>query len=135
MEELSRIGTQVVGDGGERPDLVGWDQNGDERLLVEAKFGAGLTPNQPNEYLRRLRRGGVLLFVAPEARLDTLWPELERRAKKGGFEWPADADYRRSVDLGGKRMILTDWRTLLDAAERCASAAAGTPPRSPAFSS
>ena len=94
--------------------------------MVEAKFWAGLTDNQPNSYLKRLRRGGALLFVAPEARLDTLWPELERRAKKGGFEWPADADDGRSVDVGGKRMILTDWRTLLDAAERCASAASDT---------
>ena len=126
VDGLSRIATQVTGDQGERPDLVCRDDKGDERLLIEAKFWAGLTDNQPNGYLKRLRQGGVLLFVAPEARLDTLWPELERRAKKGGFEWPADADDGRSVDVGGKRMILTDWRTLLEAAERCASAAGDT---------
>lgn len=126
MEGLSRIATQVVGDEGARPDLVGWDEDGDEGLLVEAEFWAGLTDNQPNGYLKRLRQGGVLLFVAPEARLDTLWPELERRVKKGGFEWPADADDGRSVDVGGKRMILTAWRTLLEAAEHHAGAAGDT---------
>ena len=56
VEGLSRIRTEVTGDKGERPDLVGWDENGDERLLIEAKFWAGLTDNQPNGYLKRLRR-------------------------------------------------------------------------------
>lgn len=68
--QFRRIATQVSGDGGERPDLVGWDENDKERLLIEAKFWAG----QPNAYLERLPAGGTLLFVAPEARVDTLWP-------------------------------------------------------------
>ncbi|MXX75975.1 MAG: hypothetical protein F4210_14520 [Holophagales bacterium] len=121
-EELSRVATQVGGDDGERPDLVGWDSGGDERLLVEAKFWAGLTPNQPNAYLKRLPTGGTLLFVAPEARLDALWPELERRAKQE-FEWTADAGDARTAAVDGKRLILTSWRTLLEAAEHRASAA------------
>ena len=127
VEGLSRVRTQVVGDKRERPDLVGWDDDGDKRLLVEAKFWAGLTDNQPNGYLKRLRRGGVLLFVAPEARLDTLWQELERRVKKKGrFEWAANADNGRSADVGGRRLTLTSWRTLLEAAGQCASAAGDT---------
>ena len=126
-EEFIRIATQVGGDHGERPDLVGWAGDGDERLLVEAKFWAGLTANQPNAYLERLPSGGTLLFVAPEARLDALWPELERRVKKkGSFEWTADADSARTADVGGRRLILTSWRTLLKAAEHRAGAAEDT---------
>lgn len=127
VDGLGRIATQVTGEEGERPDLVGCDQNGDKRLLVEAKFWAGLTPNQPNEYLRRLCRGGVLLFVVPEARLDALWPELERRVKKkGSFEWTADADRPRTADVGERRLILTAWRTLLQEIEHRAGAAGDT---------
>ncbi len=116
-ERLIRVATQVAGDQGERPDLVGWNEHDDECLLIEAKFWAGLTPPQPNEYLKRLRRGGVLLFVSPEARLDSLWPELERRVKKeGSFDWNADVGNARAADVGGRRLILTSWRTLLEAA-------------------
>ena len=126
IEGLSRIDTQVAGAQGERPDLVGWDENGDECLLIEAKFWAGLTPNQPNAYLEGLPSDGTLLFVAPEARLDALWPKLERRVKKGSFEWTIDADRARTAVVGGRRLILTSWRALLEAAERHARAAGDT---------
>ncbi len=122
VEELSRIDTQISGKEGERPDLVGRDENGVERLLIEAKFWAGMTDNQPNAYLKRLSPGGILLFVAPEARTDTLWHELERLAKQGGFEWTADADGGRSADVGRRRLMLTTWKALLDEASHHASA-------------
>ncbi len=125
VDGFSRIATQVTGEEGERPDLVGWDQNDDERLLVEAKFWADLTCGQPNKYLRRLRRDGVLLFVAPEARLDALWPELEQRAKQE-FKWTADAGDARTANVDGRRLTLTSWRALLEAAERFASAVGDT---------
>ena len=59
-----------------------------ERVLVEVKFGADLLDNQPAEYLRRLPDDGnvsVLLFVAPESRLERLWPEIRDMAKSGRF--------------------------------------------------
>ena len=127
MDGLDRIKTQATGDAGERPDLVGWDDTRDQSLLVEAKFWAALTEKQPNAYLESLPSGGTLLFVAPEARLDALWPELERRVKKkGSFEWTADADNAKTADVGGKRLILTSWRTLLQEIEYRAGAAGDT---------
>ena len=45
---------------------------------------AGLTNKQLEEYLKRLPRDGdpaVLLFVAPEQRLVTIWAEIRRRAE------------------------------------------------------
>ena len=83
---IDSVQTQVIGEEGERPDLVGFDDDGTERVLIEAKFWAGLTQNQPNHYLERLERKShgrpaALLFVAPAARLETLWPELCRRAE------------------------------------------------------
>ena len=72
-----------MGTKGERLDLVAYDAGGSERVLIEAKFWAGLTDNQPNTYLARLLRAGepaVLLFVAPEQRLVTVWTEIRGRA-------------------------------------------------------
>ncbi len=81
---LTRFQTEASGDEGERVDLVCYDASGDERVLIEAKFWAGLTDNQPNTYLSRMPEDGysVLLFVAPAQRIETLWPELRRRAQE-----------------------------------------------------
>src|SRR5687768_5612239 len=77
--DLTYVG-QVGAEGTGRPDLVGTDPDHVERLLVEAKFGAGLTEQQPGGYLQRLPADadGMLLVVAPSARLPTLWVELLR---------------------------------------------------------
>ena len=87
--ELTDAGTQVGDETLARPDLAIYDRERKERVLIEAKFWAGLTENQPNAYLARLpldERPAVLLFVAPEARLETLWPEL-RRLIEPPFGW------------------------------------------------
>ena len=67
------------------PDLVGNDDTDVTRLMLEAKFWAGLTDRQPVDYLRRLPEGGMLLFVAPGSRLPSLWPELLRRCHDAGL--------------------------------------------------
>ncbi len=41
------VKSQVIQADGTIPDLVGFDENGKERVLVEVKFWAGLTPNSP----------------------------------------------------------------------------------------
>src|SRR4051794_21423185 len=50
------------------PDVVGRTVSGSTPLVVEAKFGAALTPNQPVTYLRRLLaldEPTLLLFLVP----------------------------------------------------------------------
>ena len=84
-------------------------------MLVEAKFWAGLTDNQPNAYLDRLPNDGraaALLIVAPEARLETLWAELCRLA--GCQPTEATGNPRSAAIAGNKRLILLSWRVLLD---------------------
>lgn len=46
-----------------------------ERLLVELKFWAGLTDNQPVAYLKKLPTDchSALLEVAPARRIESLW--------------------------------------------------------------
>ena len=48
IQPISKVESQVIQADGTRPDLVGLDQAGKERVLVEVKFWATLTNNQPN---------------------------------------------------------------------------------------
>lgn len=62
-----------------RPDICGIDDDGNIALIIEGKFWAGLTENQPGNYLRELPEGGKLLFLAPSQRIDALTVEFETR--------------------------------------------------------
>ncbi|MCK9197642.1 MAG: hypothetical protein M0P16_11755, partial [Syntrophales bacterium] len=76
LKDLS-FRSQVSGENQERPDLVGTDAEGRERLIIEAKFMAGLTKNQPVQYMKRVERvAGVLLFVCPSQRMQSLKRDL-----------------------------------------------------------
>ena len=105
--------TQAHGEDGAIPDLIGADANG-EPLLVEAKFWAGLTPNQPVTYLRRLPVGsGLLLFIAPEARRELLWSELVRLSTVAGLEIGADRPGETVRTVAGHTLALTSWKRAL----------------------
>lgn len=128
---LRRFQTEAIGDEGERVDLVCSDENGTERVLIEAKFWAGLTDNQPNTYLARLPEDthSALLFVAPAQRIETLWPELCRRAEaQHSLAVTSDATTSAelrgvSIDDNGHKMMLTSWRAVLERMESQASLA------------
>ena len=115
---ITRVNTQDSDAEGRRPDLAAFGERGTECLLIEAKFWAGLQEGQPNAYLERLIQGDAtgptaLLFVAPAARCETLWPEL-RRCAKDKFEL-SEAPSRQSAAIGGAecRLMLTSWAHLL----------------------
>ena len=112
---IARVQTQVSGEGETRPDLVALNGQGEECVLIEAKFWAGLTANQPRAYLDRLARGRALLFVAPESRLETLWPELRRRAGADGLVSVLDKAALKSAETDeGKHLMMVSWAHLLD---------------------
>ena len=116
LDSIVQVRTQLTGETGARPDLVGFDDQNAERVLIEAKFWAGLTENQPNGYLERLPNDGpsALLFVAPEARLDTLWAELIRRVNiELGHSTEGDGLRSVTVEGGQRYLMLTSWRSLL----------------------
>jgi hypothetical protein len=64
-----------------RPDITGLDVNGNKKVIIEGKFWANLTPNQPNNYLKELAEGGKMLFLAPGKRVKSLRVEIARRLK------------------------------------------------------
>ncbi len=128
--EITRIETQNLGRrGGGTPDLAAYDETGKERLLLEAKFWAGLTSNQPVTYLRRLPKEGAsaLLVVAPPVRLEELWQQLQSRVSAEDGLAPRNKIVEPEIrwcDVGEHRkMILTSWRFLLDSIAAQASSA------------
>ncbi len=121
-EPIARFETQVTYDDGSRPDMLGYDRDGTKRLIVESKFWAGLQPAQPCGYLEQLDANGpaVMLFVAPNTRLTTLWAELERRMEEceSGARLGETAlrdEIRRAQVVGsGKQLMMVSWTRLLD---------------------
>ncbi len=128
INSIARVETQVTGEARARPDLVGYDDDDVERVLIEAKLWALLTPNQPNEYLKQLTedRSSALLFVAPAVRLEQLWPELCDLAEK---EFTLSKTIQKgalratTISCGKRRLILTSWPALLDLMETQANSA------------
>ena len=123
---ISHVRTQDSDEKG-RPDLSIRDEHNNERVLIEAKFWAGLTERQPVTYLERLPidKPSALLFVAPDARFESLWTELRRRVVDGGMDLGTaskDANLRSAKVGDGCRLMLTSWKFLLD---RMASRARG----------
>ena len=121
VDQVTRVRTQATGKDNERPDLVGFDEHDRECVLVEAKFWAGLTANQPLTYLERLPESdpSALLFVAPAARIESLWTELSQRVSESTsgiqLESIKETPTFRSAAVGGsRRLMLTSWKNLLD---------------------
>jgi hypothetical protein len=118
--------TQVSGADQVIPDLVGTDEAGNPRLVIEAKFWAGLTEAQPTGYLRRMAEsGGVLAFLAPAERAEVLWNELSRRCSDGGFSAnstiPTDGRCAQWSEVGDSlHLTVTTWRGVLGAMEAAA---------------
>ncbi|WP_141400531.1 hypothetical protein [Magnetospirillum sp. 15-1] len=111
--------TQVGGGDQARPDIEGRSAKRGTVVVIEAKFWAGLTANQPVAYLGRLpeEAPAVLAFVAPAARFTTLWPELVGRCQAAGHgvgpTSEATAELWTASLPKGRTLMLLSWRTVL----------------------
>ena len=126
LNSLERFDTQVTYKDGSRPDMVGYDQGGGKRLLVESKFWATLQEEQASGYFRQLEDAGpgVLLFIAPATRLEILWGEIKRQMESGpegvkmeeAVETPNQMHRAKvmGADKQDKRLLLVSWPLLLD---------------------
>ena len=109
-ESISFYRTQVTGKEKERPDIIGFDANGKEKVICEAKFYAALTENQPDGYLNRLyeNAGDGLAFLCPENRITGLWNQLCSVPKN--VEQIDD----HCVSIKEIRMGVVSWEEVLD---------------------
>ncbi len=121
VTELNYV-CQSVGEKLERPDIAGMDASGKEQILCEAKFYAGLTENQPNGYLDRLKKEGAfgLVFICPAARKITLWSKVLDLCKNRGVETVDDF----CVSVDGVRMAILTWGEIVESLRHVASSEA-----------
>ncbi len=117
----TRYTTQAVGDGLARPDIIGQTDGIDEQIIIEAKFLAGLTENQPVAYFRRLspHPNATLAFLVPESRVASLWRELDARFNMEEVDLSpvqrmSDGCWQASFD-DGRRFLVVSWRHVLAA--------------------
>jgi hypothetical protein len=113
------------------PDMKCRDGKGQLRVIVENKFWAGLTENQPVTYIQELFHQlpvgvAALLFVVPKARLQLVWDEVVRRC--GANEVPVGNAQKlasmTAASLGeGHYIAVTSWGALLDALFTAATSA------------
>jgi len=132
LPQLARFRSQGGDEQGNIPDLIGLDSLGAERLIVENKFWAGLTANQPVGYLDRLRAegGGVLIFVVPGKRLPIIWNELASAAKNRATILPdpeqPGGDLLFARLTSSTALAVTTWTAVLDSLETVARASGET---------
>ena len=106
------IFSQSVGKNSERPDISGINEKGHEILIIEAKFWASLTENQPVEYIKRLKDNSILLFICPKLRINSLNNEIERKILENGLTYKY-IDKKYILDEN-KQIYITDWYTILE---------------------
>ncbi len=117
-----RFKTQQA-EGAIRPDMWGF-AGGQLSVFVENKFWAGLTDNQPVSYLKQLAtypQPTVLLVIAPAARQQALWRELNYRLSADGISTVVRAPTAAvtcSADTQlGPILALTSWENVLSVLE------------------
>lgn len=111
-------------EGNIRPDMWGYS-GADVRVYVENKFWAGLTDNQPVNYIKSLKEkpyNSVLLFIVPTARVHSLWRELCSRIKETEMKLGAATNggkiqYTAKVD-DNVSIAITTWEDTLQTIEQ-----------------
>jgi hypothetical protein len=108
---------QISGKEKERPDISGKIGN-QEVIIIEAKFYAALTDNQPNKYLERLENNGVLMFICPDKRLDSIFYEISDRLSQATNYSVVPDNKNRSFTISNnettKKLIIKSWNDILE---------------------
>ena len=106
--------TQNVGKNLERPDITGKDENGKEVLLIEAKFWASLTHNQPNGYLKR-KDNKVLIFLVPTLRTRTVFEEVKNRILEEYQDLEIDVENLKIlIKSTNQHVFIKSWNEVLN---------------------
>ena len=126
---VKRVAVEVTYGSGKnktgRLDLVGYDEPGKQRVIVEAKFGANLSKGQGSGYFGQLNGEGtsVLMLLVPSYRIEYLWSAVTQDLLAGikgatldEAEPKGQIKYSRvnSVDSTDRYLMIVSWRQLLE---------------------
>lgn len=106
---------QNVGEKLERPDISGFDNRGNEVIIIETKFWSALTENQPQEYLRRLKNDSVILFICPSLRVRSLYNELIRELNASLLKNHTYSGKHLIALKESKQIVIKTWNEILHA--------------------
>jgi len=104
---------------GARPDVTILDDARRNRVFIENKFWAEMTPRQPAEYIEGLASSvpSVLLFVVPEPRVRALWKEVQQRCAGQGIELEGEccSSGMTAARIAGakKSVLIASWAHVL----------------------
>lgn len=97
-----------------RTDISGLDISGNEILIIEAKFWASLTENQPVSYIERLGENSVLLFLCPTLRKNSLFIELKKKLSEQNIAFGTDDEEKKIILKNGKYILIQSWNEILE---------------------
>jgi len=106
--------TQNIGDKLERPDVSGRNASDIEVLIIEAKFWAALTDNQPLVYLSRLGSNSMLMFVCPTLRVRPVFDEIHRRIQSSSLICKVKTENHSISFDENKHLIVKTWDEVLN---------------------
>lgn len=120
LNPITHTAAEVEFEGGGRVDVVCYHADDDYQLLIEAKFWASLGEDQASAYFGYLDRDrpGVLMILAPDRRVEAIWPEALAQVRKGGanlqeLDSPGRSRLARCTKTQ-RRLMFVSWAQLLD---------------------
>lgn len=106
--------SQIQGADKEIPDLSGYNKNRKEVIILETKFWASLTKNQPMTYLDRLNANGVLAFICPDLRTISLKTEIENVLNKKDKKFNYIDQDKKIISIENKYILIYTWEHILN---------------------
>jgi len=107
--------TQNVGEKLERTDISGYNFDNQEVIILEAKFWASLTDNQPIGYLERLRENSILVFICPTLRVRPVFNEVNKRILDAKLEFESNSESHFIQFVNNKSLVVKTWNEILGA--------------------
>ena len=105
--------TQNIGEKLERTDISGYNIDNKEVIIIEAKFWASLTDNQPLTYLERLSENSILVFACPTLRVRPVFDEVKKRIFDDKQKYESNPNSHFIKLANNKNIVIKTWNEIL----------------------